>query len=208
MLTSTLQRCSALQNRVLPKPRVPERGAFKPLGSYRLNNKAHVEWPLGKALFTYTKVRAVLQGSGKRHWKGAKTQFWFQFNSDIYFARNFRTRVEQAIFPTSKVSVQSNKPESVHVPHWSVLSKHFQGNSLEEAGGEGNGYVIYQKSFYWQNRILIFVLTGVASKLFTKPCTHCISLDIYIFYTFYNLTNNYINTSSNVRNPYLLGVYN
>lgn len=43
---------------------------------------------------------------------------------------------------------------------------------------------------------------------FYKKCTDCISLDMYIFYNFYNLTNNYINTSSTVRNPYLFGVYN
>lgn len=31
---------------------------------------------------------------------------------------------------------------------------------------------------------------------------------VHILHVFYNLTNNYINTSSKVRNPYLLGVYN
>lgn len=33
-------------------------------------------------------------------------------------------------------------------------------------------------------------------------------LHFFFSFLFYNLTNNYINTSSNVRNPYLLGVYN
>lgn len=54
---------------------------------------------------------------------------------------------------------------------------------------------------------LYLFLQGWPLKLY-KKCTDCISLDMYIFYSFYNLTNNYINTSSNVRNPYLLGVYN
>lgn len=55
---------------------------------------------------------------------------------------------------------------------------------------------------------LYLFLQGVASKLFTKN-VHTVYLWIYTYFThFYNLTNNYINTSSNVRNPYLLGVYN
>lgn len=36
-----------------------------------------------------------------------------------------------------KVSVQNEKPENVHF-FQCVLSKHFKGNSLEEAGGKGD----------------------------------------------------------------------
>lgn len=60
---------------------------------------------------------------------------------------------------------------------------------------------------------LYLFLQGSPLHFLQKKCTRCISLDIYIWYTFlffvfafYNVTNNYINTSSNVRNPYLLGL--